>query len=174
MEIQMKTFTSTLVKGLAVAGMVSLATMGFAQQSQMSGGMAKSMSEVPMPTKAEDGRQVVQLTEAERAMVAADMRQMLANIEAMTAGLAAGDVQAVVSAASKNGDAMMRQLPSQIRAKLPTPFAQMGAASHKAFDQIAAETKSVKNPAPVLKQMSAAMQNCVACHATYRFGNPSK
>jgi cytochrome c556 len=174
MEVNMKSFTSTSLRVFAMAGMVLFATLSYAQQNQMGGGMNKSMAEVPMPSKVEDGRQVVQLTEAERAIVVADMRQMLVNIEAMTAGLAAGDVQAVVSAASKNGDAMMRQLPSQVRAKFPAPFAQMGAASHKAFDQIAAETKSVKNPAPVLKQMSAAMQNCVACHATYRFSNSTK
>ncbi len=166
----MKFSINYATRAAAIVCITLLAYPVFAQQTQMNGGMTKLMAEVAMPSKVEDTRQVVQLTDAEKAIVVADMRQMLVNIELMTAGLAASDTQAVVSAASKNGDAMMRQLPSQIRIKFPASFAQMGAASHKAFDQIAAETKSVKNPAPVLRQMSSAMQNCIACHATYRFG----
>jgi cytochrome c556 len=67
---------------------------------------------------------------------------------------------------------MMRDLPAPIRMKFPESFSQMGMATHKVFDQIARETKSINNPAPVLNQLSTAVQNCVACHATYRFAAP--
>jgi len=49
----------------------------------------------------------------------------------------------------------------------------MGMASHKLFDRIAREAKTAKGPAPILKLLSESMQNCVACHATYRFA-PAK
>ncbi len=79
-------------------------------------------------------------------------------------------MEAVGIAASRSGMVMMQELPSQIRAKFPQAFAQMGMASHKAFDQIAQESKAEKKPAVVLKQLSASLQMCVSCHAIYRFG----
>jgi hypothetical protein len=140
------------------------------QQMPMTGGdMGKPK---PMPEKADDSRQIVPLTGAEITIVAGEMRQMLASVQGITDGLAMGDTQAVVEAAAKSGGSMMRELPAQIRMKLPEPFTQMGMATHKAFDQIAQETKSVKDPAPVLRQLSTAMQNCIACHATYRLAPP--
>lgn len=144
-------------------------TAAFAQeQMPMTGGnMGK-----PMPEKADDSRQVVPLTGEEITIVAGEMRQMLASVQGITDGLASGDTQAVVEAAAKSGAAMMRGLPAQIRMKFPEPFMQMGMATHKVFDRIAQETKSIKDPAPVLGQLSTAMQNCVACHATYRFAPP--
>lgn len=139
----------------------------------MGGGhMDKPMMGKPMPAGVEDNRQIIPLTEAERAIVAAEMRQMLASVQGVTDGLARGDMQAVVEAASKSGMTMMQEVPSQIRMKFPQPFSQMGMASHAAFDRIARETKTIKEPAPILKQLSVAMQNCVACHATYRFAPP--
>lgn len=147
-------------------------TATFAQDMMpMTGGgnMGKPMMTKPMPEKVDDNRQIIPLTEAEIALVAVEMRQMLSSIQEITGGLATGNRQAVVDAASKSGMAMMQELPSQIRMKFPDPFTQMGMASHKAFDQIAQETKAIKNPEPVLEKLSVAMQNCVACHATYRF-----
>lgn len=67
---------------------------------------------------------------------------------------------------------MMQEVPAQIRMKFPEPFMQMGMALHKVFDRIAPETRSVKNPGPTLKLLSEAMQNCIACHASYRCAPP--
>jgi cytochrome c556 len=160
---------------LCVALTLFLSTTAFAQDSMpMAGGhMGSTMNDQAMPDKVEDNRQIVPLTEAETAIVTAQMRQMLVSIQGVTNGLSRHDLQAVIDAASKSGMAMMQGVPSQIRMKFPKAFAQMGMASHSAFDTIAKETKSVKNPAPVLKQLSIAMQSCVACHATYRFA-PAK
>ncbi|TXH73957.1 hypothetical protein [Thiobacillus sp.] len=126
----------------------------------------------PMPKNVEDNRQVVLLTAEERSIVAAEMRQMLASVQGVTDGLSRGDMQAVIAAASESGMAMMQNLPSPIRMKFPAPFSQMGLATHRAFDQIAQEAKTIKDPAPVLKQLSGGIQNCIACHATYRFASP--
>lgn len=151
-----------------------LSSSAFAQDSMpMAGGdMGKSMKVQAMPDNVEDNRQVVPLTETERAIVNAQMRQMLASVQGVTEGLSHKDVKAVIDAASQSGMSMMQGVPSQIRMKFPPAFSQMGMMTHKAFDKIAKETKSVRNPAPVLKQLSAAMQNCLACHATYRFAPP--
>lgn len=136
------------------------------------GNMGKPMTSSPMPQNVDDNRQIIPLTEAETAIVAGEMRQMLASVQGIADGLAIGDMKAVVEAASKSGGHMMQELPAQIRMKFPEPFKQMGMATHKVFDQIARETKTIKDPVPVLSELSTAMQNCVACHATYRFAPP--
>jgi len=153
----------------AVALVLFLPVALFAQQAMhMTDDSMKTQSQ-PMPKDVKDSRQNIPLTEAERTIVMAQMRQMLASVQGVTDGLSRGDLQAVVDAASKSGMAMMKSLPSQIRMKFPSGFAQMGMASHQTFDRIARETKSIKDPAPVLRQLSVAVQNCIACHATYRF-----
>ncbi len=136
------------------------------------GNMDKPMAAKPMPHKVEDKRQIVSLTEAERAVVAAEMRQMLASVQGVTDALARGDTQAVVHAASRSGMAMMQEVPAPIRMKFPAPFTQLGMASHRVFDRIAQETKGVTDPGPTLKLLSEAMQSCIACHASYRFASP--
>lgn len=127
----------------------------------------------PMPVNASDTREPVHLTAEERALLAANMRQMLASVQGVTAALARGDRKAVAEAAAKSGMTMMQELPVQIRMKFPPAFAQMGMASHKLFDRIAREAGTAKGSAPILKILSESMQNCVACHAAYRFA-PAK
>jgi hypothetical protein len=126
----------------------------------------------PMPPDAPDMRVVIPLTEAEQALVMANMRQMLGSVEGVTDALARGDSKAVAEAASRSGMAMMQKVPMQIRMKFPPPFAQMGMASHKPFDQIAREAETAKGPAPILELLSESIRNCNACHASYRFAPP--
>jgi hypothetical protein len=162
-----------LPRVLAVfAFLFSVSTLAQAQMHMEGGQMGGPMMGQSSPQKVEDGRQVIPLTEAETAVVMAEMRQMLASIQGIVDGLARQDRQAVVAAASKSGMGMMRGVSPQIRMKFPPTFRQMGMASHAAFDRIAAETESVKDPAPVLNLLSEGMQNCIACHATYRFAPP--
>lgn len=138
------------------------------------GHMDMPMAGKPMQEKVEDNREIVPLTASETAIVLAQMRQMLASVQGVTDGLARGDTPAVIEAASQSGMAMMQGVPAQIRAKFPPPFRQMGMASHRAFDQIVSEAGSAKGPAPLLKLLSESIQNCVACHASYRFAAPEK
>ena len=133
---------------------------------------AGSMMAKPMPENVADNRQVVPLTAAETAMVAAQMRQMLASVQGIADGLARNDMKSVAEAAASSGPSMMRGLPAQIRMKFPEPFSQMGMATHKAFEQIA-KVASSTGGGPVFEQLSTALQNCVGCHATYRFAPPN-
>jgi hypothetical protein len=140
--------------------------------NDMDKGVTANPISTPMPIAAIDNRKIVPLTDAEKAVVAVEMREMLASVQAITDGLARGDMAAVAEAASKSGMAMMQQVPAPIRMKFPAAFTQMGMTAHQAFDRIAEQAKTAKDPAPILKLLSEGMQNCVACHATYRFAQP--
>lgn len=162
-----------LLKLYAVIALV-FPTVSLAQGPMSGGGNMgmPMMGAKPMPENVNDTRQVIPLTEPERALVVADMRQMLASVQGVADGLARGDKQAVAEAASRSGMTMMQELPAPIRMKFPPPFSQMGMASHQLFDRITREAGTAKGPAPILKLLSESMQSCVACHATYRFAPP--
>lgn len=148
-----------------------VSTAAFAQDKMpvSGGGMNQPAMNKPLLETANDLRQVVPLTDAEKAVMATEMRQMLASVQGVADGLARGDMAAVSAAASKSGMVMMEQLPMQIRMKFPEAFSQMAMASHQSFDQIAKDAKTAKQAAPLLKQLADGVQNCIACHATYRF-----
>lgn len=156
----------------AVVAVVAAPSASLAQ-----GAASDSGSAVPVAAQSEsnsmvDARQVVRLTGAEEALVLDNMRQMLASVERVTDGLARGDRDTVVRAAASSGMAMMQSLPASTRKKFPPAFAQLGMASHKAFDQIASKAKTEQDPTPVLTLLSQSLQACVACHSAYRFGRP--
>jgi len=150
--------------GIYVVFVLAVSITGLARAGMPAGNMGMSMDGgKPMAANVADSREGIPLTEEERALVAANMRQMLASVQGVTDALARGDGKTAAEAASKSGVVMMQELPVQIRMKFPPPFAQMGMASHKLFDRIAREAKTAKGPAPILKLLSESMQQCVAC-----------
>lgn len=118
-----------------------------------------------------DSRQSIPLSNSETAMLLADMRKMLASEEGVINGLARGDMKAVAAAASESGMNMTRSLPPALRKKFPPPFMQMGIATHRIFDQIAAQSRTDRTPAPILELLAEGTRYCVACHASYRLGS---
>ena len=46
---------------------------------------------------------------------------------------------------------------------------RLGFATRGLFDEIAVAAEKTKDPQRVLTQLSAALNNCVACHAAFRF-----
>jgi len=118
-----------------------------------------------------DERQLVKVSEPERLLLLHNMADMMANVSGILDGLASDNRKAVAKAASANGVTMMHSLPSSLTEKFPKGFAQMAQSSHKAFDEIAAEATTAKSSKRILRQLSAALQTCVTCHAAYRFGS---
>ena len=52
--------------------------------------------------------------------------------------------------------------------KLPLEFKQLGLATHRGFDSIADEAERRRSTDHAPKQLGDVMQNCVACHGTWR------
>ena len=113
--------------GIRTVLALAISAASLARAEMTPGNMSMPMSGgKPVPAKASDMREAVPLTEPEKTLVAANMRQMLASVQGITDALARGDRKAVAEAASKSGMVMMQELPVQIRMKFPPPFAQMG------------------------------------------------
>jgi hypothetical protein len=117
---------------------------------------------------AADGRAVLELAPGERAMILEEMRMFLSGVQAMTGALSQQDMPAVAEAARGMGQKMVHEVPPALRAKLPQEFRQLGFSVHREFDQIALDAESLKDPGHTLSQLSATLQKCVACHASYQ------
>ena len=118
---------------------------------------------------ANDGREALLLESGERDLVLSEMRVFLASVQAITDGLSNDDMDKVAEAARSVGAAAQKDVPASLIGKLPLSFKKLGFDTHKKFDMLALDAEQLGSPEHSLKQLASLMNNCVACHATYRF-----
>ena len=116
-----------------------------------------------------DGRLAVQLTKDERNAVLLEMRTWLQNTQAILAAASAGDLAAAARSARASGMAAEAGTPGSLFRKIPVEMKRLGFATRGLFDEVAAEAEKTRDPQRVLAKLGAAMNNCVACHATFSF-----
>ena len=121
----------------------------------------------------DDGRTVIQLTKDEQTFVLSEMRGLLEAVRDITMALDDNDMNAVADAVKDKGvDAMMRNTPMTIMAKIPADFRGLGQEMHQGFDDIGAAAKA-GDKAKVLSLLSEQLSRCVACHGSFRLsGSP--
>lgn len=118
--------------------------------------------------QAADNRRSIVLAGADRDFVLAEMRALLGAAQGVVAAVAAGDSQAVASAARGGGMAGARHVPPALMASLPLEFKQWGMAVHAGFDDLAAAAEAGEPADWQLDRLAKVMQTCVGCHASYR------
>jgi hypothetical protein len=116
-----------------------------------------------------DGRIAIVLDAGERDLVLAEMRLFLESIQKITRGIAGNDMELVAEYARKSGMAATEGMPGTLMGKLPLGFKKLGPDTHKQFDLLALDAEELGDAGHALSQLSTLMQNCVACHAAYRF-----
>jgi hypothetical protein len=117
---------------------------------------------------AEDTRTPLLLTAPEAALIKGEMRGFLEGVQAISSGLADNDMKAVAKAARGLGMAGAFHAPLSLRKKLPIEFQDLGHATHVGFDMLAIDADSLGDAGHSLKQLSGNLQNCNACHASFR------
>ena len=116
-----------------------------------------------------DGRITVGLNADERNLVLTEMRQFLESVQKITNGITGDDMELVSEYARKSGKAAQGAVPGTLVGKLPLGFKKLGSDTHKKFDQLALDAEEFGDGDHALSQLSVLMQNCVGCHAAYRF-----
>lgn len=116
-----------------------------------------------------DGRTPIVLTDTERAFIRNEMRGFLAGIQEILEASANGDGKRAAAAGRSIGmnGPEKDHIPKSLAPKLPMEFKQLGLATHRGFDQIA-DAAERDGGANAPKQLGLLMQNCVACHGTWR------
>ncbi len=121
-------------------------------------------------TKSSDGRTAINLSAGERDIVLTEMRAFLQSMQQITEGISKDNLKLVTESAKKSGVAAQKGVPGTLVGKLPMDFKKLGSDTHTKFDQLALDAIDLKDKDHTLSQLSVLMQNCVACHATYKIG----
>ena len=115
-----------------------------------------------------DQRQVISLSEGQKAHVLTEMRRLLGGVQGVIHSLADDDLQSVALHARPLGMAMKKTPESELRDVLPKTFMMMGKAVHQDFDKIANDAETLKNPKHTLQQVSQMINRCQGCHESFR------
>jgi len=126
------------------------------------------MTMVMPAVQAADARQPILLNEEEQGFVLNEMRQYVVSLQQILTALADDDVITVGQAARTMGMQAMSNAPPTLMGKLPMAFRQLGMPTHKAFDEIADAAESGETTPQILSRLGTVLNNCVACHASYR------
>lgn len=117
---------------------------------------------------ASDGRMAIQLSPGERDLVLGEMRGFLVAVQAIVQAVVDQDAGAVTVAALRVGAEAQHGVPASLVGKLPIEFKRLGFDTHGRFDRLALDTEQFGDTSQVLGELSTLLQNCTACHATYR------
>ncbi|ADL56484.1 hypothetical protein [Gallionella capsiferriformans] len=117
----------------------------------------------------DDGRQAVMLSKDERNALLLEMRTWLESSQGILEAASQKDFAAVVASAKASGMGAEAQTPGSLFRKLPVEMKKLGFDTRKKFDDIAADAEANKDSDRIVSQLSVAMNNCIACHAMYRF-----
>lgn len=121
-----------------------------------------------------DGRLAVHLSKDERNALLLEMRTWLQNSQGILAAVSTNDFAAAAKIAKTSGMAAETDVPGTLFRKIPLEMKKLGFDTRQKFDEIAIDAERLKDSQHTIKQLSTAMNNCIACHATYRFSDTEK
>ncbi len=121
-----------------------------------------------VPADTADYRTPVELSEAQRNAVLAEMRGLLAATHGVLEGLTAGNQTQVSEAAASAGRSAAMEGDPGVRRTLPREFLELGVGTHQAFDALAADAQRGLTQDSVIARLATITYRCVACHTTYR------
>jgi len=118
-------------------------------------------------SKITDTRISLGLTASEKNEFLTEMRQMLASIQGVIAGIGEDNPEKIAIAARHSGARMARATPESIRKKLPQSFKELGGPTHMLFEELAirAESDDMESLAAFTGTL---MQQCIVCHAKFK------
>jgi hypothetical protein len=116
---------------------------------------------------ADDLREPIRLTEAERAIFLAEMRGLLEAVNGVLAGVAANDPEAVAIAARAAG--LESDTDSEtVEERFPASFHALELSMHGDFDRLAKSAEAGAPSDQMIRALSQITGKCVGCHASYR------
>ena len=123
-----------------------------------------------LPVGAEDisdKRISLGLTASEKAEFLSEMRQMLASIQGIIAGIGTENRELIMKSANYSGNRMARATPDSVRKKLPQSFKELGGPTHMMFEELVvrAETDDMDMLSVLTGEL---MQQCLACHEMFK------
>lgn len=151
------------MSGMAGKGMGGMGEehMHYPVQSMQGSGKASSSA-------GPDRREVIELNAEEVSFVLGEMRNFLVSINGIVDAIAEGKPGKAAEPARRSGMHVMRNAPHTMTGKMMMEFRKLGMDTHQRFSAIAEEAAAMGDEKAILKQLSALLGNCTACHQGYR------
>ena len=111
----------------------------------------------------------IHLDASERDLVLEEMRGFLVSVQQIAKGISEDNMEHVAAYARRAGSSAQGEMPATLIGKLPLAFKKLGFDTHSRFDTLALDAESLGDGSHALDQLTTLMENCVACHAGYRF-----
>jgi len=124
--------------------------------------------------KSDDGRTSVLLNKDERDLILGEMRAFVVSLQGVSQAITENNMEKVADLAHKAGMAAEANTPGSLLQKIPLGMKKMGFGTREKFDEIAETARTSKDAAKARKQLDALMNNCIACHMTYRLPEPKQ
>lgn len=119
-------------------------------------------------TPSEDERTAVLLTKSERNLILKEMRNFLISTQGISQAITNNDMSLVEQLATKAGMKAEQNTPGSLLSKIPLSMKTLGFDTRQKFDQIAADASRLKDYKHSRKQLDQLMNNCIACHASFK------
>jgi len=116
----------------------------------------------------DDERVAVVLSKDERNLILSEMRNFLLSTQKISEAITNEDMELVARLAKSAGMAAEENTPSSLLAKIPLSMKTLGFDTRKKFDQLAADAEQVKVPIHSRRQLEQLMNNCIACHESFK------
>lgn len=118
--------------------------------------------------KSNDHRTELNMSSNNRDFVLEEMRGFLESVQKINEGIINNDPKKVIEAGEISGGSVIEQTPKGLMKTLPVGFKQLGFSTHDIFDDIAENAKLNFNPKESQKQLNTLLNNCIACHKSYK------
>ena len=121
----------------------------------------------------DDGRTSVVLNKDERNLILDEMRAFLISVQAVSQAITEGDRDTIIREATRAGMAAEANTPGAIFRKIPLAMKQLGFDTRGRFDQIAEAARQGADMKTLRVQLDSLLNNCIACHASFRLPEPA-
>ena len=113
-------------------------------------------------------RTTLTMSQSNQEFVMDEMRTFLESVQQINEGILKEDAGLIIKAAEKSGGSVIAHAPQGMLKSLPIGFKQLGFATHDTFDAIAEEAQNNFNPKQTQQQLNTLLNNCTACHKSYK------
>lgn len=115
-----------------------------------------------------DQRMTIKMKYDHREFVMAEMRTFVESVQKINEGIMTENPQMIIEAGKRSGGAVGDHAPEGLIKSVPLGFKKIGMDTHGKFDEIAEAAQKNFHPKTTQKQLNQLLNNCVACHSSYR------
>lgn len=128
-------------------------------------GPARAQSSYSMQA---DNRITINVSQAEKNQVLAEMREFLHGFHAINIAMARQDMKALGTIARPMGG-MLDRIPVKLKDRLPEEYTQLAIAMNEAFQNFARDAETNGDMRKAHENLAEVVTYCSGCHDSYRF-----